>query len=70
MSGEQQRLAFLTARDGLPAAKQWARRTAAIYRTAVLDKQHYASSRVYRRTFIESYLQLKKFGARRYLKAA
>ncbi len=64
---ESQRLAFIEQRDGLQAAKAWAKRTMRIYRTAVLKNgkdgsdPHYASGKNYRRKFIESYLHLKRY---------
>lgn len=67
---EQARLQFIVARDGLAAARKWAKRTAKIYRSAVLtsrkrgfDKPHHASLPEYRRGFIESYLEFKRFAA-------
>lgn len=65
--GEYGRINFVTSRDGLPETKSWALRTLRIYRTAVLkngrdgSKPHHASFAEYRRGFIESYLQLKRF---------
>lgn len=65
---EQQRLQFITERDGIDGAVDFARRTLKIYRTAVLrsrkrghDKPHHASIPEYRRKFIESYCAFKKF---------
>lgn len=62
---EAQRIARLIDRDGLDAARQWARRTAGIYRSAVLNPLHFAHSGERRRQFIEAYLELKRFGAQR-----
>lgn len=67
MSGcasERARIAWLVERDGVEQARAWARRTEALYRTAVLDRSHFAHSGNYRRRFIESYLELKGFAAR------
>jgi hypothetical protein len=58
---ERARLGQLLERDGAAQARSWARRTAALYRTAVLDHEHYAHTAAYRRRFIESYLELKRF---------
>jgi len=58
---EQDRLAFIESRDGKDGALDFARRTLAIYRKAVLTsrkrgykKPHHASIPEYRRGFIES----------------
>lgn len=58
---EAQRIAWLIERDGLAAARRWARRTAGIYRSAVLDPEHFAHTGTRRRQFIEAYLELKRF---------
>ena len=58
---ERDRIARVSARDGVEQARAWARRTLALYRTAVLDHDHYAHTPAYRRRFIASYLQLKRF---------
>lgn len=74
---ENNRIAFVIARDGIDAAKVWAQQTLAIYRSCVLSsskrgygvkgskfadkKPHHASFREYRKTFIVSYLILKNF---------
>lgn len=61
---ETYRLQFLVARDGVDAAKAWARRTMRIYRKAVMHREpkpHFASTGEYRRRFIESYLEFKRF---------
>jgi hypothetical protein len=72
---EQSRIDFLINRDGIACARKWAARTAKIYRQSVLQsrkrgygigalshkKPHHASFPYYRRTFIESYLALKRF---------
>ena len=67
---EEQRLAFVQARDGVPGAVAFARQTMMIYRTSVLrsrkrgiDKPHFASLPEYRRGFIESYLAFKDYAA-------
>ena len=58
---EADRLIVLVRRDGLVATVEWARRTRNIYRVAVLDRGHHASTRFYRRGFIQSYLAFKRF---------
>lgn len=63
-AGERARIAWLIERDGAEQTRAWARRTAGLYRTAVLDHSHFAHSGEYRRRFIEAYLQLKCYAAR------
>ncbi|HCE10250.1 MAG TPA: hypothetical protein DIT28_02810 [Oxalobacteraceae bacterium] len=58
---EAARIAFLVDRDGTAAANEWVRRTLRIYRSSVLNRAHFASSREYRRGFIESYLSFKRW---------
>jgi hypothetical protein len=60
-SNEQGRLEFLVQRDGAAATVEWARRTMGIYRRAVLDKRHFASTSGYRQPFIESYCEFKRW---------
>jgi hypothetical protein len=60
---EQARIELLEQRYGIEEAKRWARRTAAIYRAAVLDPNHFAHERQHRRQFIESYKELKRYAA-------
>ncbi len=66
-SNEWERIRFLIERDGFEAAQEWCRNTIKIYRTAVLDrgninrKPHYASCREFKKNFILSYLDFKKF---------
>ena len=48
-------------RDALSAASAFAKRTLSIYRKAVLNPKHFASTPYYRRSFIESYLLLKRY---------
>jgi hypothetical protein len=67
MSGsgsERARIEWLVERDGAEPTRAWARRTEALYRTAVLDRSHFAHTGEYRRRFIESYLELKCYAAR------
>jgi hypothetical protein len=56
---ERARLAFLADRDGRAETANWAQRTLRIYRAAVLDKRHFASTGEYRRKFILSYCAFK-----------
>jgi hypothetical protein len=60
-SVEHDRIERVIAREGMSGAKQWARRTAALYRAAVLNPNHFAHSGARRRQFIQSYLELKRF---------
>jgi len=58
---EKGRIEFLVQRDGLAAATQWVRRTLGIYRRAVLDPRHHASTQEYRAKFIQSYCSFKSW---------
>jgi hypothetical protein len=58
---EDARIRFLLERDGLEATAAWVRRTLRIYRGAVLDKSHHASSDGFRRGYIESYCDFKRW---------
>ncbi|MFC5429838.1 hypothetical protein ACFPTO_13675 [Paraburkholderia denitrificans] len=58
---ENNRIAFLVARDGMSATTEWVRRTMIIYRQAVLTKGHYANGHQYRREFILAYCAFKKW---------
>jgi len=65
---EQKRLAFIENRDGICYAVEFAKRTMNQYRTAVLtsrkrgfSRPHFASLQEYRRKFIESYCEFKKY---------
>lgn len=58
---EAGRMAFLMMRDGELAARQWAERTLAVYRRAVLHRDHFASTPEYRRKFILSYLSFRRW---------
>ncbi len=55
------RVAFLMTRDGELATRQWVVRTLAIYRRAVLNHGHFASTPEYRRKFILSYLSFRRW---------
>lgn len=59
--GEEGRIRFLLQRDGVAATIAWVQRTLRIYRAAVLDRGHFASSNVFRRRFIESYCDFKRW---------
>lgn len=61
MHPEIQRIAFISNRDGLKAAKEFAGRTYRIYRKALMNKNHHARLPQYRKSFIESYLILKRY---------
>lgn len=58
---EENRIRFLLQRDGPAATTAWVRRTLHIYRAAVLDKNHFASSNGFRRRFIEAYCDFKRW---------
>lgn len=58
---ESDRIAFVVKRDGRKAATEWVQCTLRIYRRAVLDRHHFASTREYRRGFIESYCDFKRW---------
>lgn len=61
MVHEEARILLLLRRDGLEPTIAWVRRTLRIYRAAVLDKNHFAHSDVFRRRFIESYCDFKRW---------
>ncbi len=65
---EKQRLDFIIDRDGLAEAITFAKRTMVVYRQSVLksqkrgfEKPHHASFREFRRKFIQSYCDFKRF---------
>ena len=58
---EEGRIAFLVQRDGRDAALEWVSRTRRIYRRAILNGRHHASTQEYRRKFIESYCDFKRW---------
>jgi hypothetical protein len=60
-NSERARIEMVIAREGRERARQWARRTAAQYRAAVLNPEHFAHETERRRQFIEAYLELKRF---------
>ena len=59
--GEKDRIDFLVRRDGFDATLLWVRRTLRIYRAAVLDKNHHASSTVFRPYFIRSCCDFRRW---------
>ena len=61
---EQKRIALLLDRDGREATIEWVRRTMRIYRRAVLTPGHFAGTATYRRSFIVSYCDFKRWLAR------
>lgn len=61
MASEELRIRFLRQRDGDAATIAWVKRTLAIYRSAVLDKSHHASTVAFRRGYIESYCEFKRW---------
>ena len=62
-SRQGERIARVIAKDGIPAARDWARRIAGVYRAALLQRGAFAHAGACRRQFIESYLELKRFAA-------
>ena len=58
---EAARIAFLLARDGDASTLAWVRRTLGIYRRAVLDPQHFASTPEYRRRFLASCADFRRW---------
>ncbi len=61
---EQQRLAFLIQRDGMSGARDFARRTLAIYRGAIKRQANGRRTRygeTYRRRLVASCLELRAF---------
>jgi hypothetical protein len=58
---EGERIARIVRRCGKAEAQAWARRTAAIYRSSVLNPQHFAHAGEHRRQFVRAYLELKHF---------
>ena len=59
--GERERLQTLVARDGLNAAKEWARRTAVIYGQSISNPDHFASQPDWKPRFEQSIRELKMF---------
>jgi hypothetical protein len=58
---EAERIAFLLERDGDASTVAWVRRTLGIYRRAVLDRRHFASTPEYRRRFLASCADFRRW---------
>ena len=58
---EDGRIQFLLQRDGNAATVRWVGRTLRIYRAAVLDARHFASTDTYRRRYIRAYCAFKRW---------
>lgn len=58
---EAARVAFLMARDGDMETLVWVKRTLGIYRRAVLNPQHFASTPEYRRRFLTSCADFRRW---------
>lgn len=58
---ERFRIAHMVRENGLSYAVQWANRVICIYHSAVSNRFHHASSRSYRRSFLESIDGLEQF---------
>lgn len=59
--GERLRLETLLARDGPDEAKRWASWAATLYRSSILDSNHYASQPDFRLLFEQSSRELESF---------
>jgi hypothetical protein len=59
--GEADRIDFLLRRDGFDATLIWVWRTLRIYRAAVLDKNHHASSAAFRPNFLRSCCDFRRW---------
>jgi hypothetical protein len=58
---ERLRLETLVARDGPDAAREWARRTAALYRQSISDPVHFASQPDWKPRFEQIIRELETF---------
>jgi hypothetical protein len=58
---ERIRLETLVRRDGVDAAKDWARRTAALYRQSTSDPAHFASQPDLKPRFEQLIRELERF---------
>ena len=58
---ERVRLETLRSRDGIKAAREWAKKTAVIYRHSISDPNHYASQPDWKPLFDKSIRELKMF---------
>jgi hypothetical protein len=61
MNCEARRIGLLLARDGEAATRKWVKRTYAIYRSAVLDRRHFASLGEYRPRFLASCADFRRW---------
>lgn len=55
------RIEFVLKRDGLAAAIAYARQTLTVYRKALADPKHFATSRQYRKSFVLACLECRAF---------
>ena len=62
---EAGRIAFLLGRDGEAQTLAWVRRTLGIYRRAVLDPRYFASTAGYRRQYLASCADFRRWLASR-----
>ena len=62
---EAGRIDFLLKRDGHDATVLWIQKVIGIYRRAVVNKKHFASTPLYRRKFIGAYCDFKRWLDRR-----
>lgn len=58
---ERARLEALIARVGVQGAKEWAQKTAVIYRLSICDSSHYASQPDWKQHFEQSIRELALF---------
>lgn len=58
---EGRRIGLLLARDGPAATREWVKRTLGIYRRAVLDRSHFASRPEYRRRYLASCADFRRW---------
>ena len=58
---EGKRIGLLLERDGATATRDWVKRTLAIYRRAVLDPSHFASRPEYRRDYLASCADFRRW---------
>ncbi len=58
---EGRRIGLLLERDGPEATREWVERTLAIYRSAVLDRSHFASLPQYRPGYLASCADFRRW---------
>ena len=58
---EAVRIGFLLQRDGPAATRAWVKRTLGIYRHAVLDRRNFASAPDYRRRYLQSCADFRRW---------